>query len=72
MQVSRAIHGLFHWGGQPIVVDSVVVKKDSIAEIKREREIGHETRKSWNKKIINEGRPAGASTTNDRNTREGK
>ena len=42
MEVSRAIHGLFHWGGQSIVVDSVVVKKDSIAEIIREREIGHE------------------------------
>ena len=40
MVVSRAIHGLFHWGGQSIVVDSVVVKKDSIAEIIREREIG--------------------------------
>ena len=45
MEVSRAIHGLFHWGGQPIVVDSVVVKKDSIAEIIREREIGHEKQK---------------------------
>ena len=45
MEVSRAIHGLFHLGGQSIVVDSVVVKKDSIAEIVREREIGHEKQK---------------------------
>ena len=45
MEVSRAIHGLFHWGGQSIVVDSVVVKKDSIAEIIRGREIGHEKQK---------------------------
>ena len=45
MEVSRAIHGLFHWGGQSIMVDSVVVKKDSIAEIIREREIGHEKQK---------------------------
>ena len=45
MEVSRAIHGLFHWGGQSIVVDSVVVKKDSIVGIVREREIGHEQQK---------------------------
>ena len=45
MKRSRAIHGLFHWGGQSIVVDSVVVKKDSIAEIVREREIGCEKQK---------------------------
>ena len=42
MEASRAIHGLFHWGGQAIVVDSVVVKKDSIVEIVREREMGCE------------------------------
>ena len=45
MEVSRAIHGLFHWGGQCIVMASVVVKKDSITEIIREREIGHEKQK---------------------------
>ena len=45
MEVSRAIHGLFHCGGQSIVVDNVVVKKDSIVEIVREREIGHEKQK---------------------------
>ena len=27
MEVSRAIHGMFHWGGQSIVVVSVVVRK---------------------------------------------
>ena len=45
MEVSRAIHGLFHLGGQSIVVDIVVVIKDSIAGIIREREIGHENKK---------------------------
>ena len=28
MEVSRVIHGLFHWGGQSISVDSLVAKKD--------------------------------------------
>ena len=27
MEVSRVIHGLFHWGGQSISVDSLVAKK---------------------------------------------
>ena len=27
MEVSRVVHGLFHWGGQSISVDSLVVKK---------------------------------------------
>ena len=26
MQVSRVVHGLFHWGGQSISVDSLVAK----------------------------------------------
>ena len=33
MDVSRVIHGLFHWGGQSISVDSLVAKKDLVAEI---------------------------------------
>ena len=28
MEVSRAIHGLYHWGGQSTTVDSLVAKKD--------------------------------------------
>ena len=43
MEVSRAIHGLFHWGGQSISVDSLVAMKDLIAKIGREYEIGWET-----------------------------
>ena len=27
MEVSRVIHGLFHWGGQSISVNSLVAKK---------------------------------------------
>ena len=27
MEVSRVVHGLFHWGGQSISVDSLVAKK---------------------------------------------
>ena len=27
MEVSKAIHGLFHWGGQSITIDSLVAKK---------------------------------------------
>ena len=27
MEVSRAIHGLFHWGQQSISIDSLVAKK---------------------------------------------
>ena len=36
MDVSRMIHGLFHWGGQSISVDSLVAKKDLIMEIVKE------------------------------------
>ena len=35
MEGSRAIHGLFHQGGQSISVDSLVAKKDLIANIIR-------------------------------------
>ena len=36
MDFSRAIHGLFHWGGQPVSVDSLVAKRDLVKEIIRE------------------------------------
>ena len=43
MEVSRVmIRGLFHWGGQSISIDSLVAKKDLIAEIVREHEVGWE------------------------------
>ena len=34
--VSRVIHGLFHWGGQSINVDSLVAKKDLVTVIVKE------------------------------------
>ena len=36
MEVSRAVHGLYHWGGQPIMVDCLVARKDPITEIVRD------------------------------------
>ena len=45
MEVSRAVHGLCHWGGQSINVDSLVARKDLITEIVREQEISSEKQK---------------------------
>ena len=45
IEVSRAIQGLFHWGGQSITVDSVVATQDSITEIIKEQEIQREKQK---------------------------
>ena len=39
IEVSKAVQGLFHWGGQSIIVDSVVATQDSITEIIKEQEI---------------------------------
>ena len=36
IEVSKAVQGLFHWGGQFITVDSVVATHDSITEIIKE------------------------------------
>ena len=36
IEVSKAVQGLFHWGGQSITVDSVVATQDSITEITKE------------------------------------
>ena len=36
MDVSRAIHGLFHWKGQSISMDSLVAKRDLVTKIVRE------------------------------------
>ena len=42
MDVSRVIHGLFHWGGQSISVNSLVAKKDLVTEIVKEQEVSRE------------------------------
>ena len=39
MEVSRAVHGVFHWGGQSITFDSLVAKKDFITEIVRDERL---------------------------------
>ena len=36
VEVSRAIQGLFHWGGQAVTVDSIVAIKDLITEVVKE------------------------------------
>ena len=45
IEVSRRIQGLFHWGGQLIMVDSVVATQDSITEIIKEWEVQREKQK---------------------------
>ena len=45
MEVSRAVHGIYHWAGQSITVDSLVARKDSITEIIREQEISRGNQK---------------------------
>ena len=45
VEVSRAIQGLFHWGGQAITVDSVVATQDSITKIIKEWEVQREKQK---------------------------
>ena len=45
IEVSKAVQGLFHWGGQSITVDSVVATQDSITEIIKEQEVQREKQK---------------------------
>ena len=36
MDVSRAIHGMFHWGGHSVSIDRLVAKRDLVTEIVKE------------------------------------
>ena len=45
IEVSKAIQRLFHWGGQSITVNSVVVTQDLITEIIKEQEVQREKQK---------------------------
>ena len=45
MEVLESIHGLFHWGGQSISVDSMVGKEDLIADIVTECEVSQEIKR---------------------------
>ena len=42
MEVLKAVHGLYHWGGQSISVNSLVAKKYLITTIVKECEVGQE------------------------------
>ena len=42
IEVSKVIHGLFYWGGQSISIDSLVAKKDLLADIVRECKVDQE------------------------------
>ena len=45
IEVSRMIQGLFHWGGQSIMVDSAVATQDLITKIIKEWEVQREKQK---------------------------
>ena len=38
MDVLRSIHGLFHWGGQSVSIDSLVAKRFDNRDCKRARD----------------------------------
>ena len=42
IEVSKAIHGLFHWGGQSNCVNSLAAKRDLMEDIVRECQVGWE------------------------------
>ena len=50
MDISRAIHGLFQWGGQCVSVDSLVAKRGLVTEIVKEQRIGTEKQKELERK----------------------
>ena len=47
VEVSMAIQGLFHWGGQAITVDSIVATQDLITKIIKEWGVQREKQKNW-------------------------
>ena len=51
MEVSKAVHELYQWARQSITVDSIVVRRDSIKEIVKERRSLERNRKNWNGNI---------------------
>ena len=52
MKVSRVIHGLFHWEGQSISVDSLVAKKDLVVEIVKEQEVSREKHRELGERTL--------------------
>ena len=46
MEMSRAVHGLYHWGSDKVrTVESLVARKDLITEVVREQEISRKKQK---------------------------
>ena len=65
IEVSRAIQGLFHWGGQSNTVDSVVATGDSITEIIKERGPEGKTKRIRTRTMMIERKSTGMPTTDD-------
>ena len=65
MEVSKAVQGLFHWGGQSITVDSVVVTQDSITKIIKEERSRERNERIGARTSMTERRSTGMSTTDD-------
>ena len=40
IEVSRAIHGLFHWGGQPLNINSLLARRDLMRDIVKQCKVG--------------------------------
>ena len=40
MDVSKPVHGLFHWGGQSISVNSLLAQKDLMPDILKQHNVG--------------------------------
>ena len=66
IEVSKAVQGLFRWGGQSITVDSIVATQDSITEKIKEQEVQREEQKQLEREHkMNEGGSTRKSTTDD-------
>ena len=63
IEVSKAVQGLFHWGGQSIAVGSIVATQDSITEIIKEPSPERETEGTGVRTSMNEGGSTRMSTT---------
>ena len=65
VEVSRAIQGLFHWGGQAVTVDSVVANQDSITDCERMRGSEGKTKRVRARTMMVERKSTRVSTADD-------
>ena len=72
IKVLKVVHGLFHWDGQSISVDSLVAKKDLIVDIVREFEVGQERQRELEWEHYRMRGPTRTSTADDGNFGKGK